>query len=132
MSAFEIFSSVFSRIRNEYGDLQLSNVGKYGPENLWITVLFTQLKLPVGNYMFKVSNRNTRTSCEICSELTIKTPEQSQRHRSGVFIVNCEHISYLALVCFCCYLWANKCRLGYRLRFCPLYASIYHNSKQIW
>ena len=24
------------------------------------------------NYMFKVSNRNTRTRCEICSKLTIK------------------------------------------------------------
>ena len=30
---------------------------------------------PVGNYMFKVNNRNTRTRCEICSKLTIKTPE---------------------------------------------------------
>ena len=37
---------------------------------------------PVGNYMFKVNNRNTRTRCEI----------------SGVFIVNCEHISHLVLV----------------------------------
>ena len=27
---------------------------------------------PVGNYMFKVNNRNTRTSCEICSKLTKK------------------------------------------------------------
>ena len=26
--------------------------------------------------MFKVNNRNTRTRCEICSKLTIKTPEQ--------------------------------------------------------
>ena len=26
---------------------------------------------PAGNYMFKVNNRNTRTSCEICSKLTI-------------------------------------------------------------
>ena len=30
---------------------------------------------PTGNYMFKVNKRNTRTMCEICSELTIKTPE---------------------------------------------------------
>ena len=30
---------------------------------------------PVGNYMFKVKNRNPRTRCEICSKLTIKTPE---------------------------------------------------------
>ena len=41
-----------------------------------------------------VSNRNTRTRCEICSKLTIKTPER----RSGVFIINFEHISYIALV----------------------------------
>ena len=26
--------------------------------------------------MFKVNNRNTRTRCEICSKLTIKTPER--------------------------------------------------------
>ena len=29
---------------------------------------------PAGNYMFKVNKRNTRTRCEICSELTIKIP----------------------------------------------------------
>ena len=27
---------------------------------------------PAGNYMFKVNNRNTRTSCEIVSKLTKK------------------------------------------------------------
>ena len=26
--------------------------------------------------MFKVNCRNTKTKCEICSKLTIKTPEQ--------------------------------------------------------
>ena len=31
---------------------------------------------PVGIYLLKVNNRKTRTRCEICSELTIKTPEQ--------------------------------------------------------
>ena len=30
---------------------------------------------PAGNYMFKVNNRNTRASYEICSKLTIKTPD---------------------------------------------------------
>ena len=35
---------------------------------------------PAGNYIFKVNNRNTRTRCEICSKLTIKTPE---RHHMG-------------------------------------------------
>ena len=32
--------------------------------------------IPGGNYMFKVNNRNTRTRCEICSKLTIKTAER--------------------------------------------------------
>ena len=27
-------------------------------------------------YLFKVNNRNTRQSCEICSKLTIETPER--------------------------------------------------------
>ena len=31
---------------------------------------------PAGNCMFKVNNRNTRARCEICSKLTIKTPER--------------------------------------------------------
>ena len=35
------------------------------------------------NYMFKVNNRNTRTGCEICSD---------------VFVVNFEHVSYLVIV----------------------------------
>ena len=47
-----------------------------------------------GNCMFKVNNRNTRTRCEICSKLTIKTPERRQWRRSGFFIVNFEHISH--------------------------------------
>ena len=29
---------------------------------------------PAGNYMFKVNNRNTRSRCDICSKLTIKSP----------------------------------------------------------
>ena len=76
---------------------------------------------PAGIYLLKVNNRNTRTRCEICSKLTIKTPERrhfiSPRNtrkpkgflefsriikwewrRSGVFIVNFEHISHLVLV----------------------------------
>ena len=31
------------------------------------------------------------------SKLTIKTPERRQWRRSGVFIVNFEHVSHLAL-----------------------------------
>ena len=47
-----------------------------------------------GNYMFKVSNKNTRTRCEICSKSTIKTSEQRQWCHSGVFIDKFEHISH--------------------------------------
>ena len=48
---------------------------------------------PTGNYIFKVNIRNTRTSCEICSKLTIKTPEWRYWRRSGVFIVNFEQVN---------------------------------------
>ena len=34
----------------------------------------------------------------MCSKLTIKTPERHQWRRSGVFIVNFEHISHPFLV----------------------------------
>ena len=54
--------------------------------------------IPAGIHLLKVNNKNTRTRCEICSKLTIKTPERRQWRRSGVFIVNFEHISHLALV----------------------------------
>ena len=53
---------------------------------------------PGGNYKFKVNNRNTRTRCEICSNVTIKTPEQRHWYSSGDFIVNFEHTLHLALV----------------------------------
>ena len=53
---------------------------------------------PVGIYMFKVNNRNTKARCEICSKLTIKTQERLHWCRSGVFIVSFEHISHLVLV----------------------------------
>ena len=48
--------------------------------------------------MFKVNSRNTSTRCEICSRLTIKTPERRQWRRSGVFIGNFKHISHLVLL----------------------------------
>ena len=52
----------------------------------------------VAIYLLKVNNKNTTEMCEICSMLTIKTPERRQWHRSGVFIVNLEHFSLLVLV----------------------------------
>ena len=46
-------------------------------------------------YLFKFNNRDRRKRCEICSKLIIKTPERLQSRRSGVFMVNFEHISHL-------------------------------------
>ena len=51
-----------------------------------------------GIYIFTVNNRNTRKRCAVCSKLTIMTPEQRHWRRSGVFIINFEHISHLFLV----------------------------------
>ena len=54
--------------------------------------------IPACNHMFKGSNRNTRTRCEMRFKLTRKTPERHCWRRSGVFIVNFELISHLVLV----------------------------------
>ena len=51
------------------------------------------VSLRAGIYLLKVSKRNTGTLCEICSKLSVKTPE---RHHSGLFVfVNLKHISYI-------------------------------------
>ena len=47
-------------------------------------------------HLFKFTNGNTRAMCEICSQLTIKRPEQHYWHRSGVF--NCEQILLIVLM----------------------------------
>ena len=57
--------------------------------------------VPAGNYMFKVTNRNTKTRCDLCSKLIIKTPERRQicsKVTPGVFIVSFENISLLVLM----------------------------------
>ena len=56
-------------------------------------MMFRRLLL-VGIYLIKVNNRSTRSRCEICSKLTIKTSER----RKDIFIVNFEHILHLDLV----------------------------------
>ena len=53
--------------------------------------------IPASNYMFKVNNRNTRTKCEMCTNLTIKTPERLHWRRSVVFVIFV-HVSQLVLV----------------------------------
>ena len=63
--------------------------------NMWGTLL---THFPAGNYMFKVYSRNTRTTCEVCFKLTVKTSERHHWCRSGVFSVNFEHILHIVLV----------------------------------
>ena len=66
------------------------------------------LSLPSWIYLLKFNNRNTRARCEICSKLTIKSRERrhSSSYRNQSFnllvIVNFEHFSHFALVCFYC------------------------------
>ena len=68
---------------------------------------------PADVYSFKVNNGNTRTMCEICSDLTI-------RHQNDVIEVllvlllltlNGFHILFW---CFHYLLWTNKCRMERR------------------
>ena len=79
----------------------------------------------------KVNYMKTRKTCEMCSKLTIKTPERYWR-RSGVFIINFEHISQLFLVFLSLTLnkqisagnhiaklvWLNDCVYVYKLVGC--------------
>ena len=50
----------------------------------WVILSFT----PAGTYLLKVSNRNTRTRCKICSKLTINRVTPC----SSVSIINFEHV----------------------------------------
>ena len=65
------------------------------PASRLVGLLISLIINSVGIGLLKVNNRSIRTSCEMCSMLTVKTPERRHWHRSGVFIVNFEHISYL-------------------------------------
>ena len=89
------FWSVFSRVRNN-GDLlrkssysvriheertRKNSVFGYflRSESRMISEITSNVPMfcnPASNSMFKVKNRNTRTRGEICSKLTIKTPER--------------------------------------------------------
>ena len=59
---------------------------------------FLKMLIPTNIYLFKVNNGNFGKLCEICSKLTMKTPERRHWLRSGVFIVNFGHISHLFLI----------------------------------
>ena len=54
---------------------------------------------PASICMLKVNNRNTRSSCETCSKLTIKTPERCYWRQtyftpsSSVSIINFDRVN---------------------------------------
>ena len=62
---------------------------------------------PANIYLFKVNNRNSRKTYEICSKLTIKTQQRGHWSRSGVFIVILNIIDTF-FYCFHCWLWTTK------------------------
>ena len=68
--------------------------------------------------MYKANDKNTRSKCEICSKLTIKTPEW--RHwfilMSLLLTLNIFHSLFY---CFYCKLWAGKHRLGSLIYLMP-------------
>ena len=84
---------------------------KYQISNIWF---------PANIFSFEVNNRSPIKRCEICSKLTIKTLELRHWRRSGVFIVNFEHISHFVLVFLL--LIVNKKRLvGFRIKTQNMY-----------
>ena len=71
---------------------------------------------PANIYLLKTNNRNTRKRCEICSKLTIKTPESRQCGRGVVlvfFIVNFQHITPFSSVSFVDFEQVNFSWVGY-------------------
>ena len=67
----------------------------------------TNRLVPAGIYLLKVNNRNTRARCEICSKLTIKTPDHHL-----VFLLLILNNFHTLFLCFYCQLWTCNCRLG--------------------
>ena len=65
---------------------------------IWKVPLDDQTLFPASIYLFKANTGNTRTMCEICSNLTVETPEWRQWHHYGVFVVNYEQISHIVLL----------------------------------
>ena len=66
----------------------------FGVMECGVIILMTWFDVPANIYLLKV----TRTRREICSKLTLRTPERRQWHRTCIFIVYLEHISHLVLV----------------------------------
>ena len=73
---------------------------------VWTSVMpfnhtFLLFHNPVSICMFKVNNRNTKPRFEICSKLTIKTPERRQWDRSVSLLLTL-NIFHTLFYCFYC------------------------------
>ena len=105
----------FSPISTEFGGI-LGNAGNTEQKSCkyrhfmqwqWFYIIFSQsVKFdnvyPPSNYMLKVTNRNARTKCEICSKLP-KTKHQSDT--TGIVLGSLLitwNIFHTLFWCFCC------------------------------
>ena len=67
-------------------DLDFKLRGPRTNESKYLCKVSTSYRNLVGNYVFKVNNKDTRTRSEICSNFTIKTPESRHwRHSSDFY-----------------------------------------------
>ena len=67
------------------------------------SLLTLRIVISAGIYFPKDNNGNTRAICEICSKLTIKTPERCHWRSFGVLNSNFEHVLDLFLQVNVCY-----------------------------
>ena len=93
-----------SQINGSIGG-QIKTVGEPTKVRFWLWKYMFSATI----FLVKVNNRNTRKWYEICSKLTIKTPERCHWRRSGVFIINFEHILHVLLVFILLTIWTSKC-----------------------
>ena len=91
-------------------NFQGASLTSYKVTHMWIIVSIDILltvsleetvedKLYPSQYLLvQVNNGNAITMCEVCSKLTVKTPERRDWCCSGVFVVNFEQSSQIVLV----------------------------------
>ena len=87
---------------------QLAIFAKRFTIDVWQGAKHASKNNPGNIYSFKVTNRNIRKRCELCSKLNIKTPV--------VFTVNFEYISHLFVVFLLVIL--NEWSLAGKVRYC--------------
>ena len=71
------FNELLTKLNNLISEEGVTKELQADFAEVWVYVVFV-ISYPAGIYLLKVDNRNTRTTCEIWSKLTIKTPEKRQ------------------------------------------------------